>query len=81
MDTVGEVRQVVVDCDGEVRRLDFVLCSVESTTHSVVYQGDGSLWLRGDSSLRGVVVIADGTLEGVVGTVKDEADETTHSVF
>ena len=60
--------------------LSFGLCSVKGTTHSIVYHGDGSMGFRGDSSLRGVVVIADGTLEGV-GVVKDEADEAAHSVF
>ena len=63
-----------------MRRFGFVLCSLESTTHSVVYHRNGSLGFRGVCFLRGVVVIADGTLEGV-GTVKDKADETAHSVF
>ena len=48
--------------------------------HSVVNQGDGGLGFCGDSSLHGVVVIAVGALERV-GAVKDEADETAHSVF
>jgi hypothetical protein len=43
LDTVGEERQIVVDCGGEMRRLGFILCGVESTNHSVVYHGDGGL--------------------------------------
>jgi hypothetical protein len=38
------------------------------------------LGVCGDGFLHGVVIIIDGALEGV-GAIKDEADETAHSVF
>ena len=45
-----------------------------------MYPGDDGLGFCGGGYLREVVIVADSTLEGV-GAVKDEADETAHSVF
>ena len=74
------MRQVAGDCSGKVGGLGFVLCGVEGTTHAVVYHGDGRLWVCGDGVLHGVIVIADGALEGV-GSVENQADKAAHSVL
>ena len=80
LNAVGEVVQVAIVGGGKVGGFGFVFCSVESTTHAVMYHGDGGLWVCGDGFLHGVVVITDRTLEGV-GAIEDEADEAAHPVF